>query len=104
MSIKVEKQPWEERPIKINLTNSLPKGALVDSITSVTALNVDDDSDVTDVIINGSEIKENGKWIWIWVKGGVNNMKVHIELRFECDDGPPATKLEEDIILSIIEE
>lgn len=103
--IRVTKQPYEERYIDISFVNSFPTGETIASVASYTAINIDDDSTITSEVFNGApEILEGNKKVRVYMKGGANGLRAKLTIRLVGSAVTKPTKLEEDILLLVIEE
>jgi len=103
--IRVTKQPYEERYIDISFVNSLPTGETIATIASYSAINIDDESSITSEVFNGAPvILEGNKKIRVYMKGGANGLRAKLTIRLVGSAETKPTKLEEDILLLIVEE
>ena len=91
-----DKQPWEEFSITVDFASlRLDSGESI-STTVVTAVDCDDDSDVTSEII-GSDSEAAGI-VTVGVKGGTDGSRYRITVRVTTDS---ANKFEADIVMEI---
>ena len=83
----VEKQPAEQMRIRHNFGPALREAELLTAVISVTAKDLDDDSDATSLIVSDDfDIESNNKWVYYGLKGGVDGKKYLVTIRAATDE------------------
>ena len=75
------KQPWEKRKFRMYFTNLMDTVETISQIISINHERVG--GDTSDLVISGSGVSSDGKYIEMWIENGTHKQRYRVEGRIQ---------------------
>lgn len=93
------KQPWEKRKYRMFFTHLMDTNETISNIVTINSETIG--GGLSDLVITGSGISGDGKYIDMWIEGGTHKQRYRVEGRIETSG---QQKLEGDGLITITDD